>query len=74
MTVRALPMVELARRCREFLRQFFHAWDDAPQQADFAGHAAWLKRLAEDLGIPRAAAESPADTAALARLKTLGSI
>jgi ATP-dependent helicase/DNAse subunit B len=59
---------ELARRCREFLRQFFHAWDAAPHHADFAGHVNWARRFAADLGIPRAAAESPRDAEALARL------
>jgi ATP-dependent helicase/DNAse subunit B len=59
---------ELAGRCREFLRQFFHAWDGAPRHANFAGHLAWVRHLAEVIGVTRAAAESPQEAAALARL------
>ncbi len=59
---------ELAKRCRDFLRQFFHTWDAAPAHADFAGHVAWLRRLADEIGVSRAAADAPQDAAALARL------
>jgi ATP-dependent helicase/nuclease subunit B len=59
---------ELAKRCRAFLRQFFHAWEGAPDEATFATHLAWARHLADRLGLTRAAAESPADAAALARL------
>jgi ATP-dependent helicase/DNAse subunit B len=58
---------ELARKCRPFLDRFFHAWDDAPPTAALSDHAAWLRRLADDLGITRAAAEDPRDAAALGR-------
>jgi ATP-dependent helicase/DNAse subunit B len=59
---------ELAGRCREFLRQFFHAWDGAPQHANFVGHLAWVRHLADEIGLARAAAEAPQDAAALGRL------
>src|SRR5262249_44467197 len=29
---------ELAKRCHDFLEQFFHAWDAAPQRAALADH------------------------------------
>jgi len=59
---------ELAVRCRSFLEQFFHTWDHAPQRAPLAEHAAWLRRLADELGISRTAAESDRDGTALTRL------
>jgi ATP-dependent helicase/DNAse subunit B len=58
---------ELAARCRGFLERFFRSWDGAPQRAPLAEHAGWLRGLADDLGLRRAAAGSPRDAAALAR-------
>jgi ATP-dependent helicase/DNAse subunit B len=58
---------ELAQRCRAFLEHFFRAWDEAPQQAGLPEHVAWLRRFAEDLGVPRAAAGRPADAVAWQR-------
>jgi RecB family exonuclease len=58
---------DLARHCAAFLPRFFRAWEGAPAHAPAADHAAWLRRLADDLGITRAAAEDAADRAALAR-------
>jgi ATP-dependent helicase/DNAse subunit B len=59
---------ELAVRCLPFLEHFFRAWDAAPQQAALAQHVAWLRQLAADLGIPRAAAERAGDAAGWRRL------
>jgi ATP-dependent helicase/DNAse subunit B len=59
---------ELARLCRPFLRRFFAAWDGVPSRATTAAHAAALRRLAESLGLDRAAAERARDAAALSRL------
>jgi ATP-dependent helicase/DNAse subunit B len=58
----------LAKKCQAFLMRFFRAWDDAPARAPLHDHAAWLRRLADDLGITRAAATEPRDAAALHRL------
>jgi ATP-dependent helicase/DNAse subunit B len=59
---------DLAKRCRPFLERFFQAWDGAPVQATLEEHGAWLRHLAEDLGISRAASRDPRDAAALGRL------
>ncbi|MCI0465128.1 MAG: exodeoxyribonuclease V subunit gamma, partial [Gemmataceae bacterium] len=59
---------ELAQKCRPFLEQFLHAWDGAPQRAPLSAYAAWMRRLADELGITRAAAESEQDRVALARM------
>jgi ATP-dependent helicase/nuclease subunit B len=59
---------ELAEKCRPFLRHFFRSWDEAPGRATLTGHAAWLRRLVNDLGISRAAAQDARAAAALRRL------
>jgi ATP-dependent helicase/DNAse subunit B len=59
---------ELAKKCRPFLERVLSRWDDLPQRATLAEHTAWLSRLADDLGLTRAAAEDARDTAALSRL------
>src|SRR5262249_18047687 len=59
---------ELAKKCRDFLEQFFHAWDGAPDRAPLTAHTAWLRRIADALGTARAAAASAPDAAALAPL------
>ncbi len=59
---------ELAVRCRPFLQRFFRAWEGAPDQAPLGEHARWLRVFADDVGLPRAADDSPRDRAALARL------
>jgi ATP-dependent helicase/DNAse subunit B len=64
---RRLRTHELAQRCRAFLEHFFRAWDEAPQQAGLTEHVTWLRRFAEDLGVPRVAAERPADRVAWGR-------
>jgi ATP-dependent helicase/DNAse subunit B len=64
---RRLRTHELALRCRPFLEHFFRAWDEAPSQAALPKHVAWVRRFAEDLGLPRVAAERPADAAAWQR-------
>ncbi len=58
---------DLAKKCQPFLRRFFAAWDEAPHRAPLEVHAAWLRRLADDLGLGRAASRNPRDAAALAR-------
>lgn len=65
---RRLKTHELAKRCQAFLQHFFRAWDDEPEQANLADCAAWLQRIADDLGLTRAALESPRETEALRRL------
>jgi ATP-dependent helicase/DNAse subunit B len=70
---RRLRTHELAQRCRAFLERFFRAWDEAPLHGTPAEHVAWLHRFAEDIGIPRVAAERPTDAAAWQRfLEELG--
>src|SRR5262249_31592045 len=64
---RRLRTHQLAERCRAFLEHFFLAWDEAPTQAGLAAHLAWVRRFADDLGLPRVAAERPADAAAWQR-------
>jgi ATP-dependent helicase/DNAse subunit B len=59
---------ELAKKCRPFLERFFHAWDGAPGRATLEDHGTWLRRLADDLGISRAATVDQRDAAALGRL------
>ena len=44
-------MHELAKKCHGFLRRFFHAWDGAHARGTLAQHIAWLRRLADDLGL-----------------------
>lgn len=58
----------LANECRPFLRRFFAAWDAAPERGPLSSHAAWLRALADDLGLARAAAADPVASAALDRL------
>jgi ATP-dependent helicase/nuclease subunit B len=58
---------ELAIQCRPFLDRFLHAWDPAPARAALQEHVAWLRCLADDLGISRAARHDPRDTAVWAR-------
>jgi ATP-dependent helicase/DNAse subunit B len=56
---------ELAKECGPFLARFFLAWEETPSRARLAGHADWLRRFAEDLGIVQAAAEDARDREAL---------
>jgi ATP-dependent helicase/nuclease subunit B len=58
----------LAKTCRAFVEQFFHTWDAAPARATLAEHVAWLRQLAEELGIERSANRDERDREALARL------
>jgi ATP-dependent helicase/DNAse subunit B len=58
---------ELAQSCRPFLERFFHTWDRLPVKAGLVEHIDGLRRLADDLGIVRAAVERPRDAAAWQR-------
>jgi ATP-dependent helicase/DNAse subunit B len=58
---------ELAKKCQPFLIRFFQAWDSTPSQGTLAELTAWLRRLADDLGMIRAAAGSPHDVAVFGR-------
>jgi ATP-dependent helicase/DNAse subunit B len=58
---------QLAQRCQPFLVRFFQTWDKAPAQGALVDLTAWLRVLAEDLGIVRTAAGSPRDGAVLRR-------
>ncbi len=60
---------DLAKRCRPFLERFFAAWDQMPLTAPLADHVAWLRRFADDLGLPRTAVETPRDAVAWLRLE-----
>ncbi len=59
---------ELAKKCQPFLMRFFRAWDNAPGLATLEQHVAWLRSLADDLGISRSAGVDERDRAALACL------
>jgi ATP-dependent helicase/DNAse subunit B len=54
---------ELAVRCQAFLERFFRAWEDAPQSAPLAEQVTWVRRFATDLGLERAAEETPRNAA-----------
>lgn len=59
---------ELAQRCQPFLARFFHAWDSAPAHAALEEHVAWLRSLADNLGLCRSAEDLERDQSALACL------
>ncbi len=59
---------ELAKKCQQFLERFFRAWDNAPERAGLEDHIAWLRALADDLGVSRSAGVEERDRGALACL------
>jgi ATP-dependent helicase/DNAse subunit B len=59
---------ELAKKCGAFLERFFAAWDSAAPRGTLAEMTAWVRGLADDLGLTRAAGEAVADADALSRL------
>jgi hypothetical protein len=50
----------MVRACRPFLVRFFSVWDDVPERAALAEHVLALRRLADDLGLNRAAHDAAA--------------
>ena len=65
---RRLRKARLAAECRPFLDRFFRAWDALPAAADPRAFAAAVREFAREIGLDAAAAEVPADRAAVGPL------